>query len=102
MIIRYTQTKFQEFLLSMKRDIHVKKMLVKKLIFLKLPHHHTIFHRIISITLISIDRVFHWLFNDIIVTIQMVKGQKHRVSVRPCQNGRPLLLSILKCLDLNH
>ena len=62
MIIRYTETKFQKLLLSIKQDIHVQKMLVKKQI---LPDSHTILHRVISIMFISIDRVFNWLLDYI-------------------------------------
>ena len=61
MIMKYTQTKFQEFLLIMKRDIHVKKKLVKIKICNSL-HCHTKVHGINSILFISIDRVFNWLF----------------------------------------
>ena len=33
MILKYTQTKFQAFLLSIKRDFHVKKTLLKSQFF---------------------------------------------------------------------
>ena len=36
MVIEYTQTKFQEVLLIMKRDIHVQKIVVK-IQFFQLP-----------------------------------------------------------------
>ena len=43
MVMNYTQTKCQEFLLIIKQDIHVQKMLAKNLNFqfLAFPHYDT-------------------------------------------------------------
>ena len=60
MMINCTQSKFQEFLLAMKRDIHVKKMKVKNFNF-SIPRTATLY----SIVLfpLHLGRVVNRLFN---------------------------------------
>ena len=89
--MKYHKQKIPAFLLSIKRDFHALKMLVKKTDFFNSQHCHslTLLSRLFPLYLdLPIEMFFNWLFNYIELNV-IDKGQQHRAHLRATLAKRP-------------